>query len=489
MSAEALAKVTQARKRLIRVAPFFAHKALSLRLEESTLTETMATDGTCVFYNVDFVLAISIVELFTVFAHEVCHVILCHHTRRGTRDPKEWNVSCDFAANLIIDAYQLFQLPQGALLDQAYKGLSAEKIHTIIFGNRPQEDPSDDSQEPQESDSDEEGDDTSEGENAPQDDQGEDEGDSEEGSESQAGDEGDQGDDQGDSESGSGDDGQGDDGDDAGDSAGSGDQGDDDSGNGLGEAEGEGEGEAPAGSPGEGSAPGEIWDAVNDDGEPLTPSEIETEEREIAAQVFQAHQAEKAMGKGAGNVLGVLEDKLEQPLPWNEILQEYFSDMISYDSTFARPNRRFLHSGLILPGPDQQPNGELVLSIDTSCSLGQDELETIAGHINELIDTIQPSQTTVIYCDAVVQHVDVFERGEEVELVLHGGGGTRFDPVFEYCEAEDIQPDALIYFTDGYGYVTVEEPEYPVIWVTTAVAPRFQREADRFGEVIEVEAY
>ena len=30
---------------------------------------------------------------------------------------------------------------------------------------------------------------------------------------------------------------------------------------------------------------------------------------------------------------------------------------------------------------------------------------------------------------------------------------------------------ALIYMTDGYGHVTIEEPDYQVLWVTSGIKP------------------
>ena len=48
-----------------------------------------------------------------------------------------------------------------------------------------------------------------------------------------------------------------------------------------------------------------------------------------------------------------------------------------------------------------------------------------------------------------------------------GGGGTSFDPPFEYIEKENIQIDAAVYMTDGYGPCTVDQPDYPVLWLIT----------------------
>jgi predicted metal-dependent peptidase len=60
-----------------------------------------------------------------------------------------------------------------------------------------------------------------------------------------------------------------------------------------------------------------------------------------------------------------------------------------------------------------------------------------------------------------------FEPWEEIELPKewHGGGGTRFTPVFEWAENLDRPPQLLLYFTDAKGEFPKREPSYPVLWL------------------------
>jgi predicted metal-dependent peptidase len=48
---------------------------------------------------------------------------------------------------------------------------------------------------------------------------------------------------------------------------------------------------------------------------------------------------------------------------------------------------------------------------------------------------------------------------------LRGGGGTRFTPLFEWIEREQVCPDLLVYFTDAQGEFPGAAPPYPVIWL------------------------
>jgi predicted metal-dependent peptidase len=66
-----------------------------------------------------------------------------------------------------------------------------------------------------------------------------------------------------------------------------------------------------------------------------------------------------------------------------------------------------------------------------------------------------------------------FERGTFGESLRPvGGGGTHFAPAFTWLKEHDIEPACAVYLTDlegGFG----EEPDYPVLWVSTTrkVAP------------------
>lgn len=65
--------------------------------------------------------------------HEITHVALGHHLRRGRRDPAAWNVACDYSINQILRDAGV-ALPEGLLLDPDYRGLSAEGIYARIAG-------------------------------------------------------------------------------------------------------------------------------------------------------------------------------------------------------------------------------------------------------------------------------------------------------------------------------------------------------------------
>lgn len=133
----------KARSSLIISQPFFGTLVLGMAMTERADIDTMATDGTSIFYNPSFVAKLPFDHLCGVLAHEVMHVACFHHTRRNGRDLDDWNKAADYAINqILVDAK--IALPKWALLDAQYSGMSAEQIYALIHtasqsngGNQP----------------------------------------------------------------------------------------------------------------------------------------------------------------------------------------------------------------------------------------------------------------------------------------------------------------------------------------------------------------
>jgi predicted metal-dependent peptidase len=95
-------KLSRARTQLLLNQPFFGTLSLRLKLVRMPSFPTMATDGRRLVYNPAFVEKLTPAELEGVLAHEVIHVALAHHCRRGERDATLWNRAADYAINPIL---------------------------------------------------------------------------------------------------------------------------------------------------------------------------------------------------------------------------------------------------------------------------------------------------------------------------------------------------------------------------------------------------
>lgn len=123
--------IEKAQVALLVDSPFWGSLSLHLAVEESTATETMATDGKRLLFSPAFVASLPMVELVGVIAHEVSHCMFRDMETINGRDHELWNIATDYRINLILtDAG--FRLPSDMLLDRQYQGMSAEAIYAKL---------------------------------------------------------------------------------------------------------------------------------------------------------------------------------------------------------------------------------------------------------------------------------------------------------------------------------------------------------------------
>ncbi len=134
-------RIQKARTTLLLDHPFFGTLLFRLGARPSSSIATMATDGLSLFYNPQFVETLNASELAGVLAHEVMHPALQHHTRRSDRNQVRWNMACDYAVNpILLDAG--LTLPKDVLIDNRFRGMSAEQIYNLIEQENNQDDSS-----------------------------------------------------------------------------------------------------------------------------------------------------------------------------------------------------------------------------------------------------------------------------------------------------------------------------------------------------------
>lgn len=134
--------------------------------------------------------------------------------------------------------------------------------------------------------------------------------------------------------------------------------------------------------------------------------------------------------------------------------------------------------------------GLVVVAVDTSGSIGMDQLNRFFAEMAGIVADLRPAQLVVIWCDAAVARVDDLENPEDLVGLMAditrdgipGGGGTDFRPVFHKVDELGMQPDMLVYLTDMYGTFPSIEPDYPVIWAS--ITPGYKQP---WGELVEVE--
>lgn len=211
-----------------------------------------------------------------------------------------------------------------------------------------------------------------------------------------------------------------------------------------------------------------------------TGSDTECNALDWKIATVQAASAAKAMGKLPASLARFIDELTAAKVDWRDRLRRFITETSRDDYSWLRPNRFFLTQGLYLPGLHSENMGEIVVAIDTSGSIDRPTLNAFGAEIKAIVGGARPKKTTVIYCDAAVNHVDTFDPNDELHFDMHGGGGTDFRPPFEYVKEAGITPVCLVYLTDGYGTFPATA-EFPTLWCCTTdmVSP--------IGETVPIE--
>jgi predicted metal-dependent peptidase len=475
--------ITRARSRLILSNAFFGTLASGLELIETDAIPTMATDGTRLLYNPEFTLGLTDQELIGVLVHEVCHCADRHHTRRSDRDPLIWNVAADFRVNFDVRDCG-YHLPwRGCTLrdflartgqpgehrhfyDPQFSAMGVEEIYRIVHeaieqerdrtqpqgqpnGGKPGQNQTGSGLAP------DNGTDTEEGAgNAPGEPQGTPQ-------------------------------------DAANDEGGAKVAGDDQTAPAPARAPANGnstgEGSAPINAPDPGGCGGILDAAPAHD--PVGRAEAE---RDWQTRLRQAAAIARTQ---AGTLPGFIKriiDELNNPvIDWRVELRR-FTDLSSHkDYTWARPSRRHLWRGLILPGLRPDRPAHVVLIIDSSGSVydGRPQ-EKFCGEMQTILNDGACDKVTAIYADTRVASEPVtFEAGDLIKLEVKGGGGTAFREPLQWVTDNIPDAAAIIYFTDAETSDWGDEPaSCPVLWCVYGDEARARRAAAAapFGETLFV---
>lgn len=226
---------------------------------------------------------------------------------------------------------------------------------------------------------------------------------------------------------------------------------------------------------------------ANDVRRPPQGSTEETQ-NEVKSRVARAKNVAKAMGKMPADMESELEELFNPRVGWKEKLLRWCTEKAEDDVSWARPDRRFVASGLYLPGKhSDDAMGEFINIFDTSGSMSDREIGQGMSESVSAIKDVMPTKYVSVYCDSRVQHVDEFTDPQAAEVAKsfkrHGAGGTDMTKALDYVEKHYPNAAAVVVFTDGetpYG----EPRPFPVLWGIT-----HERCLDRptWGEVVHVE--
>lgn len=189
-------------------------------------------------------------------------------------------------------------------------------------------------------------------------------------------------------------------------------------------------------------------------GAPLTPEEEQALEEAMRVILNEAGSHDRGLQASCFMPRELLRLTRSKPLDWRRILKEFLSEAQSDDTSYATPERKYLHMDLILPGHSLSEEGELEsiwAFVDSSGSVSHADLEEFLSQLYQIAREFR-CEVNIAYWDTSV--TDVYEKLRNEKQVLTAqpkhSGGTDINCVYRYAAERNLKPLATLILTDGY---------------------------------------
>jgi predicted metal-dependent peptidase len=218
------------------------------------------------------------------------------------------------------------------------------------------------------------------------------------------------------------------------------------------------------------------WEEFDD----MTDAEKKLIEKQVQKILQDAkEQTVKKRGNVPGEIEGliVVEEFTAPKFDWKGYLRRFtgVSTKVFTKKIRRKENRRYEDN----PGLKIKMRQHMLLAIDTSGSVSNEELTEFMNEIHHIHKA--GVDITVIQCDTSIKSIEPYRGKNEISVL--GRGGTEFDPVLDYYNANLKKYTSLVYFTDGECYTSVK-PKSKVLWV---LSERSSMNEDLPGQVIKLE--
>lgn len=164
---------------------------------------------------------------------------------------------------------------------------------------------------------------------------------------------------------------------------------------------------------------------------------------------------------GLQTLLTEVRERFQTKVNWKRMLKLFAesSRKTFVHNTLKRPSKRY---GTV-PGIKIRSKQKLLIALDTSGSIDENQLKVFFDEVYHIWK--QSSEIMIVECDTIIQKQYTY-KGKTPEITS-GGGGTCFDDPINYANTQ-YRPDALIYFTDGFGPKPIYKSRCPILWMITS---------------------
>ena len=204
-------------------------------------------------------------------------------------------------------------------------------------------------------------------------------------------------------------------------------------------------------------------------------TEATAEEQEATAREIEGALRQGAIlaGKMGGNMSREINDLLTPKVNWKDALRDFVktSTQGKDQTTWRRLHKRYIGMDIVMPSTYDEKVGRIVVAVDTSGSIGGAELSQFLSEVKSICDEVNPEAVDLLYWDTAVAGHETYQGAELASITevtqAKGGGGTSPECVPHYMKEKDMNPECLIFLTDGF--IGRQDPnDYqigkPILW-------------------------
>jgi len=204
----------------------------------------------------------------------------------------------------------------------------------------------------------------------------------------------------------------------------------------------------------------------------MAPAEVAALGKEVESAL---QQGSILKGKMAAGLDRAVQEVLAPTVDWREVLRDFVTASCGGKdlSTWRRPNRRLIDSGIYMPSSISETVGRVGIGADASGSVTGKIQTRFLSETAGIALLVKPELIDLLYWDSGVAAHEKYAEGQYEMLAQStkpkGGGGTSPSCVTKYLADNRIKPECFIMLTDGeVGNDWGGAWPCPVLWCITS---------------------
>ena len=184
----------------------------------------------------------------------------------------------------------------------------------------------------------------------------------------------------------------------------------------------------------------------------LSDEERAQMQRDLRDWVRNALKGDPGMGSSLFVPREIIAMGEHRPLPWKRLLRDFMVEEEDDDTSYATPERKYIHMDLILPGHGLREGGvtELWAFVDSSGSIEDVEMKRFLSELYHLIHGFHCT-LNIAYWDTSV--TEVYRKVDTIAKLRDArprhSGGTDINCVYRWIAENRVKPDVMVILTDG----------------------------------------